>query len=118
MAIVEFRKLSLSEAEEVVAEIWNCLEEYHIPSPQMNFAFGEGDAVTMDCRFREPLWARIVATRLANWLASSERRMGIPIDAQQSATRRLAVSSRRRAGRRGASHPALAGIRQVSLDRA
>lgn len=78
MATIEFRGLSMSEAEEVLAEICNFAEEYDIPSPQLAFDFRAWSTVTLGCRFAEPLWARLMATRMADWLAEcSSRRVVI-----------------------------------------
>jgi hypothetical protein len=63
---IEFRGLSLQEAEEVLVDVWNCLEEYAIPSPAMTFAFAGGADVSFRMRFAEPLWARLVANRLSS----------------------------------------------------
>jgi hypothetical protein len=63
---IEFRGLSLQEAEEVLVDVWNCLEEYAIPSPSMAFDFAGTAEVSFRMRFGEPLWARLVANRLSS----------------------------------------------------
>jgi hypothetical protein len=66
VSTIEFRHLSLQEAEEVLVDVWNCLEEYGIPSPQMAFDDVDKTAVSFRLRFGEPLWARLVANHLSN----------------------------------------------------
>jgi hypothetical protein len=74
VAIIEFRGLSISEAEEVLADICSFAEEYDIPSPQLNFDFRDWSSVTVSCCFAEPLWTRLMATRMADWLAECNNR--------------------------------------------
>ena len=66
MTTIEFRSLTLPEAEQVLAEIWNCLEEYILPSPHMIFEFGDVDSVSLRCRIGEPFWGLLVAMRLSS----------------------------------------------------
>jgi hypothetical protein len=79
LATIEFRSLSVQDAEQVLAEIWNCLEEFDIRSPRLVVKFGGQSEVTLRCRFDEQLSARIVAMRLSRWLAGNERR-GIALE--------------------------------------
>jgi hypothetical protein len=74
LATIEFRNLSVQDAERVLAEVWNCLEEFEVPSPRLAVKFREGAEVTLQCRFSETLSARLVAMRLARWIAGNERR--------------------------------------------
>ena len=74
MATIEFRSLSVQDAEQVLAEIWNCLEEFDIPSPRLVVKFRGQTEVTLRCRFDEQLSARIVAMRLSRWIAGNEQR--------------------------------------------
>lgn len=74
LATIEFRSLSVQDAEQVLAEIWKCLEEFDIASPRLGVKFGGEADVTLRCRFDEQLSARIVAMRLSRWMAGNERR--------------------------------------------
>jgi hypothetical protein len=74
LATIEFRSLSLQDAEQVLAEVWNCLEEFDIPSPRLVVKFRGQTEVVLRCRFSEQLSARIVAMRLSRWIARNERR--------------------------------------------
>lgn len=74
MTTIEFRRLSLEEAEEVLADVWNCLEEYGIPSPQMAFVFAGETGVSFRLHFGEPLWARLIASRLSNGMVAGAGR--------------------------------------------
>lgn len=65
MADINFNGLSLCEAEEAVAEIWSCLEEYDIPSPVVNVGACTNARITMGFTFEEPIWAELVTHRLS-----------------------------------------------------
>jgi hypothetical protein len=71
MATIELHGLSMQEAEAVVAEIWGCLEEYQIPSPDLTVAVDARGHVSVGCRFRERVWMQVVATRLSTWVTAS-----------------------------------------------
>lgn len=71
MAVIELDRLSLPDAEEVIAEVWNCLEEYGIPSPTMNVDFHANARVTMGLTFDEPIGAHLVSLRLESWMRNS-----------------------------------------------
>jgi hypothetical protein len=71
MAVIQIDRLSLPDAEEVIAEIWNCLEEYGIPSPTMNVDFHANARVTMGLTFDEPIGAQLVSLRLESWMRNS-----------------------------------------------
>jgi hypothetical protein len=74
LATIEFRSLSVQDAEQVLAEIWNCLEEFDIPSPRLVVKFRGEAEVELRCRFAETLSARLVGMRLSRWIAGNERR--------------------------------------------
>ena len=71
MAAITLDGLALSEAEEAVAELWFCLEEFRLSSPTMAVDIHPDGQVTMEFSFDEPLWAELVGIRLSNWLSSS-----------------------------------------------
>jgi hypothetical protein len=72
MTSINFRRLSMPEAEEVIAEIWNCLEEYGMPSPRVAFDF-QGDAgVSLEVRMDEPLWTHVLVQRLSGWIGAEQ----------------------------------------------
>jgi hypothetical protein len=71
MADINLYGLSLSEAEEAIAEIWNCLEEYNIPSPVMSAKGGANSRMTIGFSFGEPIWAALVSLRLSNSMRST-----------------------------------------------
>jgi hypothetical protein len=65
---IKLRGLSMSEAEEAIAELWICLEEYSIPSPPKLKIFRTHNQITIEMsRFEEPLWTKFVDTHLRNW---------------------------------------------------
>jgi hypothetical protein len=64
MAIIRFSNLPMADAEEVIAEIWSCLEEYDIPTPEMEFSFAP-TTVSMQVRTRESRWDFALALRLS-----------------------------------------------------
>lgn len=67
MASIAFRRFSMDEAEEIVAEIWRCLEQYDIPSPEMSSQLSAPEIVNLSFHFREKAWADIVARQLSGW---------------------------------------------------
>lgn len=71
MAVIQLDRLSLPDAEEVIAEVWSCLEEYGIPSPTMNVDFHANARVTMGLTFDEPIGAQLVSLRLESWMRNS-----------------------------------------------
>jgi hypothetical protein len=72
MVVIEFRRLTMHEAEEALAEMWNCLEEYDIPSPRMAFDFAGDERVSMDVFMDESIWADIMMLRLSNCAATEK----------------------------------------------
>lgn len=111
MATVKFRRLSICEAEDAIAEIWNCLEEYGIPSPWMTFEFDEfdrGGEVSFKCRFDAPLWAHLVAMRLSTWLIARGRSAESGEDTESAGARYSLLSGSER-------QDARAGVAMASL---
>jgi hypothetical protein len=86
MAVIELDRLSLPDAEEAIAEVWSCLEEYGIPSPIMRVGFHANAKVTMGFTFDEPIGAQLVSLRLSNWMRGS---VGRGIDASTASERPL-----------------------------
>jgi hypothetical protein len=86
MVVIELDRLSLPDAEEAIAEIWSCLEEYGIPSPIMSVDFHANAKVTMGFTFDEPIGAQLVSLRLSSWLRGSDQR---EIDALMASERPL-----------------------------
>jgi len=72
MTAISFCQLSMPEAEEVIAEIWNCLEEYGIPSPRMAIDFQGHASIRLEVRLDEPLWAHLLLSRLSGWLGAEQ----------------------------------------------
>jgi hypothetical protein len=70
MAVIKLDRLSLADAEEAIAEVWSCLEEYGIPSPMMSVDFHTNARVTMGFTFDEPIGAQLVSLRLSSWMRS------------------------------------------------
>lgn len=119
MATVNFRELSIGDAEDVIAEIWNCLEEYRIPSPRMTFEFRRGGEIRLGCRFDEPLSAQLVALRLSAWLVTGQRSAEIAGRGDGPVAPYSLLCGGRRVAPRGASHLATtASLRQLASSRA
>jgi hypothetical protein len=96
---IEFRGLSLQEAEEVMVDVWNCLEEYAIPSPSMAFDFS-GGGVSFHMRFGEPLWARLVANRLSSGMIARAGGAGQEGRGGEAMSRYLLLSGARKSSSR------------------
>jgi hypothetical protein len=65
---IKLRGLSMSEAEEAIAELWTCLEEYGIPSaPKLQVSRVNSRINIEMSGFDEPLWSKLVDTHLTNW---------------------------------------------------
>jgi hypothetical protein len=70
MFAIKLQGLSISEAEEAIAEVWSCLEEYSIPSPRLK-ATRANKQITIELSgFDEPLWTKLVDSYLSNWRCS------------------------------------------------
>lgn len=73
MSVIKFHRLFMADAEEVMAEVWNCLEEYEIPSPYLGFQFDGRGRVTLHFQFDDPGRADMVALRLSEWMPTGHR---------------------------------------------
>src|SRR6516225_8799808 len=77
MSAIKLRGLSMSEAEEAIAAVWSCLEEYGIPSPMLK-ATCTNKRITIEISaLDDPLWAKLVDTRLSNWRCGKMERTRI-----------------------------------------
>jgi hypothetical protein len=76
MAVIEFDGLSVQDAEEVIAEIWTCLEQYAIPSPKLRVHVHNGTEVTVHFRFSEAIWADVVSARIGKGYLVPAHRIG------------------------------------------
>ncbi len=70
MAVIRFRQLSMAEAEQCVAEIWTCLEEYNMPSPAIAFDFHGPLRTGIKMSIDDPVAASVMLTRLSTWIES------------------------------------------------
>ncbi len=68
MAVIRFRQLSMAEAEQCVAEIWTCLEEYNMPSPTIAFDFRGPLRTGIKMSIDDPVAASVMLTRLSTWI--------------------------------------------------
>ena len=71
MALIELRQLSMRDAEEAITEIWTCLEEHDLATPQFEFEFHRDTIVSLSFRV-DTDFSRVVELRLANWRAIRE----------------------------------------------
>ena len=78
MSSIRLRSLTMSEAEEAIAELWSCLEEYGIPSPKMNATRAHKRIIIELFELDEPLWAKVVGTCLSSWLCSDMEITRVP----------------------------------------
>jgi hypothetical protein len=116
LATIEFRSLSVQDAEQVLAEIWNCLEEFDIPSPRLAVKFRGETEVTLRCRFDEQLSVRIVAMRLSRWIAGNERR-GTMLECNPEVVLFPFVSGETQIARRRERYLEAVFLRHVPIDR-
>ena len=72
MTGIQFRHLSMEEAETCIAEIWTCLEEYRFTSPTMSFSWLNGSTVSFTIELDDPIAESMVMTRLANLAGGGE----------------------------------------------
>jgi hypothetical protein len=79
MITIEFRDLSMPDAEEVIVALWNCFEEYEVPSPAMTFGFRRGARATVQVHIEDAALADIVTEFLSNWNVVRRRGRSIPI---------------------------------------
>jgi hypothetical protein len=84
MIAFEFRGLSMPEAEEVIAALWCCFEEYDVPSPAMTFKFHGGERASVRMRIESADVAKVVARFLSDWKVARHSNGPIPIAGRQS----------------------------------
>jgi hypothetical protein len=68
MSKIKFHRLSICEAEEVVVDIWKCLEEYDFPVPRLTFDFHDAATVSIVLEVEEPVSAVIMNWRMSSWV--------------------------------------------------
>ncbi len=117
MATINFPRLSVGDAEEVIAEIWSCLEEYRIPSPRLTFDFRRGGDLGLECHFGETVWAKLIALRLSAWISAGERASAVGRGGAEVVSFSILSRGHRVAPHR-ASHLASAALRQTGSARA
>src|SRR5215470_12519292 len=84
MIAIEFRNLSMSEAEEVITALWCCFEEYDVPSPAMTFKFSSCTRASMQVHIEDANLARIVTQFLSNWNVGYRSDASDPIASRRS----------------------------------
>jgi hypothetical protein len=65
MTVVQFQLASMAVAEELIAEIWTCLEEYNIRSPALRFKFHDSGLITIAAHIDDAVAANTVLMRLS-----------------------------------------------------
>lgn len=73
MAVIHVEQLSMTEAEQCVAEIWTCLEEYHMPSPPISFEFRHPRQPSIKVEIDDPVAANTMVTHLSTWIRTEQR---------------------------------------------
>jgi hypothetical protein len=87
MIAIEFRDLSMPEAEEVIAALWCCFEEYDVPSPAMTFEFYGTARASVQVHMEDAAVAKVVARFLSDWNIARHSNASIPIPSRQSILR-------------------------------
>jgi hypothetical protein len=64
LATIQCRHLDARDAEELVVELWSCLEEYEIPTPRLRFFFGR-DWVDVEISTVDVSWDFVIMVRLS-----------------------------------------------------
>jgi hypothetical protein len=72
MIVCEFRRLSMSEAEEVMVALWSCFEEHDVPSPAITFEFYGDAKASVQVHIEDAALADIITLFLSNWNVSSD----------------------------------------------
>ena len=65
MAGIQFRQLSMAEAERCISEIWTCLEEYQFASPKMSFSCVDASTVSFTIELEDAIAENMLMTRLS-----------------------------------------------------
>ena len=99
MSAIRLRGLTLSEAEEAIMEVWSCLEEYGIPSPKLKASRTNSRMTIELSMFDDPLWAKLVDTRLSNWRRRKMERTRAPSTKKDNAWARFLEMERAAASR-------------------
>ena|SRR6185312_10963887 len=84
MIAFEFPGLSMPEAEEVIAALWCCFEEYDVPSPAMTFKFHGGARASVRMHIEDTAVAKVVARFLSDWKFARHNNDAVPIASRQS----------------------------------
>jgi len=71
MVILQLGYLPLSQVEEAIVEIWNCVEEYRFPSPSLRLDFRGRNLAKMGLGTEDRVLLSILSARLSNWLVTS-----------------------------------------------
>src|SRR5882762_618745 len=93
MPEIYFHALSISDAEDAIAETWIILEEYDIPSPGMTFTFRGSSRVRIALRVDDPVDAQTLMLRLALLGSVAGRRYGAPPKIQATRCPHVLLSS-------------------------
>jgi hypothetical protein len=94
-AVVEFRFLSPAEVEDIIAELWVCLEQYDAPAPEMSFSFDGPFRVSGALQLDDPAIIRMLAIRLADCAAGKKLGVGAgPGPKRRDSAKRRAVRGR------------------------
>jgi hypothetical protein len=71
MVIIQLSCLRLPEIEQAIVEIWQCVEEYRMPSPGLKFDFQGETMASMALHIEDSVLFAILSVRLANWIVTS-----------------------------------------------
>lgn len=74
MAVIHFKELLMPEAEQCVAEIWICLEKYHIPSPIISLEFCYPLRTRITLNIDDPVAENTLRARLSDWVEEQNDR--------------------------------------------
>ena len=73
MLTIQLRYLPLREIEEAIVEIWRCVEEYRMPSPDLRFDFQGETTASVALHVEDRVLFAILSARLSNWIVTSGR---------------------------------------------
>ncbi|HYS85924.1 MAG TPA: hypothetical protein VEN78_13120 [Bradyrhizobium sp.] len=94
MPVIRLRLLSLPDAEDAIAEAWNILEEYDIPSPRMTVTFRGSLRVNIALHVDDALDTQTLMLRLAPWAPSLTGGMALPQETEPTRYLQSVASSR------------------------
>ena len=92
MVVIEFRHLSMPETEDAIVALWNCFEEYNIPSQAMTFEFHSGAAASLQVHIEDAALAGVVTKFLSTWNVARRGGGATPIARRRSMQRPTTVS--------------------------